>query len=314
MTPSTWHHRSADAIPLGGLCGRRGEPVAILGAGGTLGVALAATLRRCGVPNVALQRGECDITRTQDLHWLVHDLAPACIVNCAAITDWHLCERDEQLCNEVNGISVARLASACRARATPLVHFSCASVFDGTSLHPYRVDDTSRPLCRYGRSKELGENYLRRLSPDSWLLVRTSWLFGELSRDFVGCLLARATERQAIGVADDRIGSPTFADDLARAVLLLMVAGASGIWHLSNSGTATWFTFAQAIVRAWDCSTLVWPCETTGDDQVLPIRAAELPRSSVLDCSNTYRRLGLRMRSWEPALMAYCRRARASAQ
>jgi dTDP-4-dehydrorhamnose reductase len=284
----------------------------MVGAGGTLGAALAKILRRCRVPLVALGRSECDITRGADVNWLVRDLQPACVVNCAALTDQDLCERDEEACVEVNGIAVGRLASACRSRATPLVHFSCASVFDGASRHPYRVNDPSRPLCRYGRSKELGETLLRKYPPDSWLLVRTGWLFGELSRDFVGRLLTHTgASNGAIGVADDQVGSPTFADDLARAVLLLMVAGACGTWHLSNSGTATWFTFAQAIVRAWQRPTIVWPCATGDDDEVAMTHSAELPRCSVLDCSHTYQRLGLRMRMWESALLAYCRRAQA---
>src|SRR4029079_15684455 len=100
--------RIDNAIPLGGLCGRRGEPVAILGAGGTLGTALSEATRRCRVPTVALRRGECDIARVQDVRWLIRDLRPACVVNCAAITDSSLCERDERSCSEINAEAVGR--------------------------------------------------------------------------------------------------------------------------------------------------------------------------------------------------------------
>src|SRR3954453_24006746 len=298
--------RATDQIPLPpSLHGS----VAILGAGGTLGRAVAEIMARCGIPHVALSRGDCDITRDQDLARLLTDVRPASVVNCAAVTNWEFCEQNEDICTEINGLAVGRLAEACARREIPIVHFSCASVFDGTSLHPYSVDDSAGALCGYGRSKELGETLLKQLPPHLWLLVRTSWLFGEISRDFVGRLLSQAGGEHAISVADDEFGSPTFADDLARAVLLLMVAGATGVWHLSNRGTATWYTFAQAIIRAWEQPAVLWPCATVSDADV-PLRLAELPRSSVLDCSKTYNQLGLKLRMWEPALLAYCQRAK----
>jgi dTDP-4-dehydrorhamnose reductase len=254
------------------------------------------------------------VSRSADLVWLLRDVRPACVVNCAAITDWQYCERHAQIATEVNGIAVGRLAAMCRAQAIPLVHFSCASVFDGNAVRPYRTDDSATPLCQHGRSKVLGERLLQRFAPQRWLLIRTSWLFGQISRDFVGRLLSTAQGGAGpIQVMDDEVGSPTFAADLARAVLLLLVAGETGIWHLSNRGTATWYTFAKAVVRTWDQPALV--CPYSADDCEPPLSPApRRSRSNVLDCSTTYRKLGLRMRMWESALQAYYRRVKHSSE
>jgi dTDP-4-dehydrorhamnose reductase len=308
---------SAPAVPLSGFLGARGEPVAILGGDGLLATALADLLARCHVPHAVLPRKQCDLGRSADLVWLLRDLAPACVINCAAITDCYYCERHAQIASEVNGIAVGRLAAMCRAQAVPLVHFSCASVFDGNAVRPYRTDDSATPLCQYGRSKVLGERLLQRFAPQRWLLIRTSWLFGQISRDFVGRLLSSAQRTEPIQVIDDEVGSPTFAADLARAVLLLLVAGETGIWHLSNRGTATWYTFAKAVVRTWARPTLVcpWPgeqCESEPPNVASP--APRRTRSNVLDCSTTYRKLGLRMRMWESALQAYYRRVKQASE
>jgi dTDP-4-dehydrorhamnose reductase len=296
---------SATAVPISGFLGRRHEPVAIIGADGILGSALATVLSQCGVPRVALSRGDCDVSRSGDLIWLLNDVAPACVINCAAVTAADLCRADNELATEVNGMAVGRLTALCRWHRTPLVHVSCAAVFDGTSNRPYQVGDDPNPASGYGRTKSLGEALLRRFAPERWMLVRTSWLFGAIGRDCVGRLLATvdAAGGQPIVVADDQVGSPTFSADLARAILLLLIAGSTGVWHLSNGGRVSSHGFAQTILRIWGRSGRVRSSlqDACGKDESEP----PVVRSSVLDCSDTYRMLGLQMRGWEAALQSY---------
>ncbi|HEY7087625.1 MAG TPA: sugar nucleotide-binding protein [Tepidisphaeraceae bacterium] len=322
------------AVPLKGFLGDGRKPVAILGGAGILGAAMADVLTRCNVPCVALGRLDCDITSPADIEWLLHEVKPTCIVNCAAVTDLEARSDDAETHVQVNGEAVGRLASACRALSVPLVHFSCASVFDGGAAESCRrhgVGDSARPLSPCAQSKALGEQLLQRFAPPQWLLVRTSWLFGTLSRDFVGRLLTQSQSQpslEPIHLTDgSHVGAPTFSADLSRAVLLLMIAGATGVWHVSNGGAATWDTVARAVLRAWNRpphlrldpapsspsdSHCGEPESRTPPPQTL---APPLPlRSSLLDCSSTYLRLGLRLRRWEQALLDYARAANGPAE
>ena len=295
-------------LPLRGFLRPNRAPVAILGKSSTLALALARVLSRCDVPVLALSRQECDLTKSADLTALLRDAEPSCIVNCAAITNADDCDRHPELCNEINGHAVGRLASACKAHNTPLVHTSCASIFHGRYKNVHEVNDKPRPASQHGRSKALGELLLRRYEPQRWLLVRTSWLFGDLNRDLVGQLLSQVSGDKPIFAADDQIGSPTFSSDLASAILLLLVAGATGIWHLSNRGIATSYTFAKAVFETWQRPAVVWPCRTK--QQVADVPPSFAGISSALDCSTTYQRLGLRMRRWESSLTAYSTRSK----
>jgi dTDP-4-dehydrorhamnose reductase len=308
MTNESSAKSATDALPLRGFLKPNRAPVAILGKSSILAMALARVLARCDVPLIALSRQECDLTKRDDLASLLSSVEPSCIVNCAAMTNLDDCDRQPQLCNEINGHAVGRLASLCRAHDTPLIHISCASIFHGRYKNVHEVDDKPRPASQHGRSKALGELLLRRYAPQRWLLVRTSWLFGDLNRDLVGQLLSQVGGDKPIFAADDQIGSPTFSSDLASAILLLLVAGATGIWHLSNRGIATSYTFAKAVFETWQRPAVVWPCRTQQKLEDAPPTFAGV--SSALDCSTTYQRLGLRMRRWESSLAAYNSRSK----
>jgi dTDP-4-dehydrorhamnose reductase len=308
MTHASSIKPATERLPLRGFLKADRAPVAILGKNSILALALVKVLSRCDVPVIALSRQECDLTKRDDMTMLLNGIEPACIVNCAAMTNSDDCERHRELCNEINGHAVGRLASACRASDTPLIHVSCASIFHGRCKNVHEVDDKPRPASQHGRSKALGELLLRRYAPQRWLLVRTSWLFGDLNRDFVGKLLSQVSRDKPIFAADDQIGSPTFSSDLASAILLLLVAGATGIWHLSNRGIATSYTFAKAVFETWQRPAVVWPCKTQHTLADAPPAFAGI--SSALDCSTTYQRLGLRMRRWESSLAAYSSRVR----
>lgn len=269
------------------------------GSHGQLGRAVLRLAAERGLAAVGHDVDTLDITDGAAVADLVAALRPATVVNCAAYTAVDRCEEDESGAIAVNGDAVGHLAAACRTVDATLVHVSTDYVFDGTANRPYRPDDPVAPASSYGRSKVLGER--AACAAPRHLIVRTAWLYGHGGWNFV-----EAIRRQVEGgagelrvVADQR-GNPTFADDLAEAILDLVAAGAAGIVHAVNRGATTWHGFAAEIVR-----------RLGADIPVRPVSTAEFPRPaprpaySVLDTARLEGILGRTMPAWQDALARY---------
>ena len=237
---------------------------------------------------------------------LVRRLAPRYLVNCAAYTAVDDCETDEGSATAVNGTAVGHLAAACNAAGAVLVQLSTDYVFDGTGSRPYRESDPVAPTSAYGRSKLTGEHLAA--TADRHLIVRTAWLYGHGGRNFV-----EAIRRQIDGgatslrVVADQVGSPTFCDDLASALLDLIGIGADGIVHAVNSGSTTWHGFADEIVRLLGADVAI-EAVTTADYP----RPAPRPAFSVLDTERLTTLIGRRLPPWQDALARYLEGACAS--
>jgi dTDP-4-dehydrorhamnose reductase len=230
---------------------------------------------------------------------LVCRLAPRSVVNCAAFTAVDDCEADEHTATTVNGTAVGHLANACNATGAVLVQLSTDYVFDGTGSRPYTEDDPVAPASAYGRSKLTGERLAGTAARH--LIVRTAWLYGHEGRNFV-----EAIRRQIVGgatslrVVADQVGSPTFCDDLAGAVLDLIDADARGIVHAVNAGTTSWHGFAEEIVRLLGADIAI-EAVTTADYP----RPARRPAFSVLDTTRLAGLIGRRLPPWQDALARY---------
>lgn len=247
----------------------------ILGAGGMLARGLAALRPRARALGIA----ELDVT---DAAALARVIVPGVSVvwNAAADTRVDLCESDPGHL-AVNDVAVGEVARLCRDAGALLVHVSTDYVFDGRPGRPWREDDPVDPVNAYGRGK-LGGERRALASGAEVLVVRTSWVFAPGGVNFVDTILGLAESgREELKVVDDQRGRPTYAPDLARALVKLVGSGARGLVHFANAGETTWYGLAkEALARAGFAAVRVLPCAS----DEFP-RPAARPANSVLDTS-----------------------------
>jgi len=270
----------------------------VTGARGQLGLALAATCRVRNVEFFGIDLPEYDITDAAVVSAVVLAFSPTVIVNCAAFTAVDAAEEREAEARRVNADAVGYLAEAADAVGALLVQISTDYVFDGSGRRPYREDDPCRPLQAYGRTKLEGEEMARRAHRH--LIVRTAWLFGE-GHNFVRTI-RRQLEAGArtLTVVADQYGCPTYAADLAGALLQLVRLEAEGVVHAVNDGYTSWHGLACEIVRLLGSTADVVPVETSA----VP-RPARRPSWSVLDTTRLCSILGFPMPPWRDALARY---------
>lgn len=256
--------------------------LALVGANGML-----ATMVRETAPKeyriVPFDLPDFDITDRGQVLETMSGVRPQVIVNCAALTDVDGCESLEALALRVNGEGPGYLAEAARELGAVLVHISTDYVFDGLGDRPYTEEDPVGPQSAYGRSKLAGEKAVLESGLAEYLIVRTSWLYGPGGKNFVETIARLAAERDELGIVADQVGSPTYTEDLARALFHLIEAaggpkasrpspGGFGIYHFSNEGACSWFEFARDIIAGLQECGL--PVKTR---RVLPIRTEEYP-------------------------------------
>jgi len=199
---------------------------------------------------------------------------------------------------------VGTLAGLAREYGTTLVHYSTDFVFDGAGTRPYRADDPVNPLSAYGRSKLLGEQKLQQNAPARWLILRTAWLYGRGGPNFPRTIIERARQGAPLKVVSDQVGSPTHTVDLARATLDLLDRNLAGIWHLTNSGSTSWYDFARAALEEFAIGGSITPI-STADWGVMRPKQAHRPAYSVLDVTPFEKAVGRPMRPWREALHDY---------
>lgn len=279
--------------------------ILITGANGRLGSALCDRLadHHHVVPLVGESASgvHVELTRWGEVHRAVEHFAPDFIIHTAAWTDVDGCARDPQRALLVNGFGTQYLAAASGARGIPMLYISSNEVFDGASASPYREYDPTRPANPYGYSKWLGEQALIRHNPQH-MIVRTAWLFAHGGRNFVQTILNAARAGKALRVVRDEVSNPTYTDDLADAITQLIATRCWGTYHLTNSGTASRFTFAQAILEAAGI-----------DAPIEPITLKEWPRPSTPPphaalANDAAAALGITLRPWREALTAFIQR------
>jgi len=267
----------------------------VTGAGGMLGHELLRGL--AGRDVTAASRADLDITDAGAVRDAVR--GQDVVINAAAYTDVDGAEQDEAAAFAVNGVGPGLLATACRSVGATLVHLSTDYVFDGTSREPYAEDSERSPVSSYGRSKAEGELRVLEGNGDRTYLVRTAWLYGSRGPNFASTMLRLSRERDTVSVVTDQTGQPTSSADLARRILLLLDDGAPfGIYHGTNSGSATWFEFAQKI---FDTAGLDPARVTPVTSDAFP-RPAPRPLYSVLG-HQAWEGVGIApMRDWRMAL------------
>ena len=285
----------------------------VLGANGQVGHELRRALvplgeivctTRSGVLGDGTTCETADFNDPASLPALVARIAPDIVVNAAAYTAVDRAESDRDAAFRANAAAPGELARACAARDALLVHYSTDYVFDGTATRPYREDDPTSPLGVYGESKLAGEQAVQA-SGARHMIFRTAWVYADRGRNFMLTMLRLAGERDELRVVADQVGTPTPAALIAdtTAAILARPFAASGLWHLTAQGQATWHGFAEAIVeRAHalgriDRRPRIVAIST--DEFPTPARR---PAWSRLDCSRLEHEFGIDLPDWRAGL------------
>ncbi len=271
--------------------------ILITGAQGQLGRALQDALGGSTDRVVACGKSELDITQLDAVRGAVSQLRPHIVINTAAFTNVDEAETAPDLAYRVNALGPRNLALASAEEAIPLLHLSTDYVFDGRAERPYHEFDQPRPLSVYGMSKLAGEEAVRSLNRQHYI-VRTAWLYHTLGRNFVKTMCELA-ERPQVRVVSDQYGSPTYAPHLAQTLLKLIHSHAYGTYHIAGTGGTSWFELTQTLYRLLGLSISVTPVATN----VFP-RSAPRPRYAVL---TTLQAPAFVLPAWQDGLSAFVR-------
>lgn len=189
--------------------------------------------------------GELDITDVDQVMAFVREVKPYAIINCAAHTAVDACETEVDLAYRINAIGPRNLSIAATETDAKMIHISTDYVFDGKGSRPYREFDTVGPQGVYGASKLAGENFVKDFA-DKYFIIRTAWLYGD-GKNFVKTMLRLSETHDKVKVVRDQVGSPTSADELAKAIAYLLPTENYGLFHGTCEGDCSWSEFAQEI-------------------------------------------------------------------
>src|SRR3989338_613108 len=278
--------------------------IVVTGALGQLGSEIRELASQYPYHFVFTDRDELDVTTPKQVkEFFVQHRFRWCI-NCASYTAVDKAESEREQAFSVNAESVRNLVAACCEVDAQLLHVSTDFVFDGMKSSPYTEDDETHALSVYGASKLAGEGEALKY-PKSFI-VRTAWLYSSFGKNFVKTILRLASERKEIGVIFEQVGTPTYARDLARALLAMIAYSEAhsytlsdlyGLYHYSNEGVASWYDFAQAIVDAAGSLCLIKPIEVK--DYPTPARR---PFYSVLNKGKIKKTFDISIPHWRKSL------------
>jgi len=274
--------------------------VIVTGANGQLGrelQVLAKTLPQYDFIFADRSQLPIEDQRQVDAFFATHQ--PAWCINCAAYTAVDKAESDKDAAFRINGDAPGYLAAACHRHSARLIHISTDYVFDGNSAVPLKESDPTGPINIYGASKLAGEQKAMENNPGATVVIRTAWVYSQFGNNFVKTMIRLMKERPAINVVDDQLGSPTYAADLAAAIVGIIAYPrfTPGIYHYSNEGQITWYQFALAIRERIGSACTVNPIPSSQ----FPT-PAKRPHYSLLDKTlirNTYQ---LAIPAWETGL------------
>jgi dTDP-4-dehydrorhamnose reductase len=251
--------------------------ILITGANGQLGQVMRSIL---STEEVIFKGRELDITDIEALREFVSNHKIETIINTAAYTAVDLAETESALAFHINSLGTRNLALISQEFQIKLIHISTDYVFDGTNYKPYTEQDITNPMSVYGKSKLEGEKAVLELAYSAYI-IRTSWLYSGFGKNFLTNITRLAQERDSLSIVADQIGTPTYAPDLARAILELIPTlqpQSKQILHYSNQGVASWYDFAYEIINLQNINCNLTPIPT----KAYPTPATR-PYYSVLD-------------------------------
>lgn len=282
----------------------------LIGSKGMLASEIAAQLNQHNIQWIGSDK-EVDITDKAAVEAFVQQNFSSgslqWIINCAAYTAVDKAEDDHAMAQKLNADALINICAAAKHYGAKLIHFSTDYVFDGSSSVPYIETDSTNPQSVYGRTKLQGEQNIVGLLPEHYI-IRTAWLYGRNGANFVSTMLRLMNEKDSLKVVNDQRGSPTYAADLAKAVLRIMQVDNHryGIYHYSNEGNITWYDFSCEIYRQGKriglikraCSVV--PCTSSEFPQ-----KAHRPSFSLLDKQKIKETFSLSVPNWNESLSSY---------
>ena len=283
------------------------EQTAILvtGSTGQLGQSLKAIIDNYPQFHfVFANRSQLDLNQSDSITRYFEQHQFDVIINCAAHTAVDKAESEPELANQINHLAVKQLAECAKQHNAKLIHISTDYVFDGKSYRPYREDDTVTPQGVYGQTKLDGELSVQKILKNNAVIIRTSWVYSEYGNNFVKTMLKLGEERESLNVIFDQVGTPTYAKDLAIAIM--EITGSTEfnkndfdtqIMHFSNEGVCSWYDFSKAIFELSTISCDVSAIETK--DYPTP---AKRPHYSVLNKAKIKQTYRLTIPYWKDSL------------
>jgi dTDP-4-dehydrorhamnose reductase len=275
--------------------------VLVTGSHGQLGSEIKALSSHYAYEFFFTDREELDISDKTKIEIFCKENAIDVIINCAAYTAVDKAEDEEEIADAVNRQAVRYLAEISKAYSIKLIHISTDYVFDGTNFKPYTEIDRPGPNNVYGQTKLAGEKAMISVNPAGSIIIRTSWLYSGYGSNFVKTMLRLGKERDRLGVVFDQVGTPTYARDLAEAVLQILNVDTTRdpveIYHYSNEGVCSWYDLAKAIFEISGIQCEVNPIETVE----YPTPAAR-PSYSLLNKSKIKKEYNIAIPYWRDSL------------
>lgn len=273
--------------------------IVITGASGQLGSELRELLLGSEKECYFLDRKQLPLDQTELIQDILGMYQPDLIIHAGAYTAVDQAEEEPGLANLVNHLACEEIAQYCRLHGAKLIAVSTDYVFDGNSAVPLKEDAPTGPVNVYGQTKLAGEKAIQKWCAEA-IIIRTSWVYSSFGKNFVKTMCRLMAERDEVRVINDQIGSPTYAADLAKAILKIADSPnwQAGIYHYSNEGEISWYDFAVAIrdIRSFDCK--VTPIPTTAYPT-----PAKRPQYSLLDKAKIKAAYAVEVPDWKSSLM-----------
>ena len=251
----------------------------------------------------ALDVDKLDITKLEQVREVLSEIKPDVVINCAAATNVDGCEANQDLALKINAIGARNLAMISEELNAKLVQVSTDYVFSGIGDTPLKESDIVAPCSTYGKTKLLGEEYVRDFS-SKYYIVRTAWLYGYVGHNFVYTMMRLGSEKESISVVNDQLGNPTTANDLAYHILRLIETEEYGIYHCTGKGECSWYDFATEIMKLSGKNCVVRPC-TSEEYKAMYPNSAKRPAYSSLDNMMLRCTIGDHTRDWKEALKVF---------
>ncbi len=273
--------------------------ILVTGANGQLGSAIKAIAKNEAHLNFTFCTStQLNITDKDSVEEVFRSTTYDYCINCAAYTNVDEAEEEFALANAINCLGVKNLVLACKVSHTKFIQISTDFVFSGKQSIPYTEFDIPEPVSAYGLSKYRGELEISKNLTD-YYIIRTSWLYSEFGHNFMKSMLKFGSERKNLSVVFDQIGTPTYAGDLAKIILLVIQKdlGVYGIYHYSNEGVASWYDFAKAIFEEANINIELKPIRTA--EYPLP---AKRPSYSIMDKTKVKTNFNIQIPHWRDSL------------
>jgi len=285
--------------------------ILVTGKDGQLGKSIHKIVDRVNVSNnkpihefVFVGRNELDFGDKEAIENFLSDNNFDVIINCAAYTAVDKAESQKFLANQINNLAVKQIAQLVSNTKTKLIHISTDYVFDGESDAPYVETDKTNPINVYGCTKLAGEQSIQNTMPNNAIIIRTSWVYSEYGNNFVNTMLNLGSKREEVGVISDQIGSPTYASDLAKAILVIVDSQsfvekslATQVYHYSNKGKCSWYEFAQEI---FDLTNIKCSIKPIISEEYLS--QAERPKNTLMNQDKILKEFDLNTPPWKESL------------